>query len=461
MSALGDYVHFSNENYREYGVAKKKQNPKPYSTIEVERYVKQRLIEANAMSTPALEKAAIELKRRMQRNVPAMLAKDKKMLDMDFQEKINKIYEILMKRADAGIAGGLIYGKNAFGYSGNKEKLFSKGLDKKTIEKKQKELDILNKEIDQINKNGFVSASTVQELASRFQKITNSIINEEAISDLGKLQKALLEYNFDTWSSLLYGDFGENFTAACSDAIDSASEDAVEQLLNEMVIGSQRSKISFNERELAVKLPTEKINKKQKRTIIYKNDSGEYVLGYSQNKVDVDMTVNGVELLASVKDYYDSSKVTLQSQVNLLSSLIFLNNRINDFGNHWLNMHAGQLKGRGRTNADQILEKELAFEALVSGNPLKKNIKNANVFVYMERKTGQVIVKPVSEILLKNFNLFSISPKTSNILFKNKWVGSKKSSVLNANTRIAILLAEAHQRHFKVSLQMSTLKENI
>ena len=83
-------------------------------------------------------------------------------------------------------------------------------------------------------------------------------------------------------------------------------------------------------------------------------------------------------------------------------------------------MHAGQLKGIGRRNADSVLEKEIAFEALVSGNPLKKNVKNANVFVYMERKTGKVVIKPVSEILLNNFGLFSISPKTSNILFKNK-----------------------------------------
>lgn len=221
---------------------------------------------------------------------------------------------------------------------------------------------------------------------------------------------------------MLYGDFGENYVALCSDAIKQATEDKIEEILNQIVIGNQRSESKFDKSSISVKLPKETINKKEKRTIRYKNDSGEYSLGYSQNKVDVDMKVDGVEILANVKDYFNSNKVTLQSQVNLLSSLIYLNNTCEDtydFGNHWLNMHAGQLKGTGRANADRLLEKEIAFEALVSGNPLKDS-QNANVFVYMERQTGIVIVKPVSEILLKNFGLFSISPKTSNIVFGNK-----------------------------------------
>ena len=98
MSALGNYIHFKNENYREYGIAKMGQTPNTYSNIEIERYIKQRLTNANAISTPALREAAAELKRRMQRNVPSNLKKDKSMLDLDFQAKIDKVYEILMKR---------------------------------------------------------------------------------------------------------------------------------------------------------------------------------------------------------------------------------------------------------------------------------------------------------------------------------------------------------------------------
>ena len=133
---------------------------------------------------------------------------------------------------------------------------------------------------------------------------------------------------------MLYGDFGENYVALCSDAIENATDDKIEELLNELVIGTQRNESAFNKNKLSTKLPTEKVNKKEKRTITYNDDSGQYSLGYSQNKVDVDMLINGVEILANVKDYYDSSKVTLQSQVNLLSSLIYLNDNITNFGNH-------------------------------------------------------------------------------------------------------------------------------
>ena len=460
MSALGDYIHFRNKNYIEYGTAKiSAANPKKYKSINSQVFFKNRLKNANLISSSALKKASEELKRRMQRNTPEKLKQDQAQLDKDFQDKINKLYEILMKKTDRAIAGGLIY-HNEFEYTGNKEELKASGLSKKQVENRKRKLDELNKKITKLNSLGIVKETDIIELANEFKKITGTKISSTIFSDLGSLQEALLFYNYNNWVNLLAGDFGENYVALCSDAIENSSIDGVEEILNKLVIGFQRGESTFNKNKISVKLP-QKTNTNQKRSITYNDDSGTYSLGYSQNKVDVKMTVNGVEILANVKDYYDSSKVSLQNQVSLLSSLIYLNSEnegLSDFGNHWLNMHAGQLKGK-HVSADKILEKEIAFEALVSGNPLKRNVKNANVFVYMERSTGKVIVKPVDKILLDNFGLFSINPKVSNILFENNWVGKNgERSSLNANKRISILLAQVHQRHFNVSLRISELK---
>ena len=198
MNALGDYIHFRNENYREFGVAKKNANSKSYKNIDIQQFLKGRLEKANAISNIQIKIAITELKKRMLRNTPENIKKDGVSLDKDFQKKIDKLYEILMKRTDQAIAGGLIYGNNAFGYSGDKEKLKSKGLNKKIIENKKKELDILNQKITELNKETFVEPKKIQELVLEFQKITNSTVNGSAISDLGKLQQTLLEYNFNT-----------------------------------------------------------------------------------------------------------------------------------------------------------------------------------------------------------------------------------------------------------------------
>ena len=58
-----------------------------------------------------------------------------------------------------------------------------------------------------------------------------------------------------------------------------------------------------------------------------------YILGTSPNKVDVEMDINREEVLASVKNYKNTSKVTLQAQTSLLAALLKLNDEGN-YANH-------------------------------------------------------------------------------------------------------------------------------
>ena len=203
MSALGNYIHSNQyDNYRKYGIVRQNEgdHKKLYSSIDVNTFLKNRLSGAGISTNDSqLKTAAAELKRRMQRNTPAESIKDGVILDRDFQVKIDKMYEIIMKRTDQAIAGGLIYGEeNHFGYSGDKGALRSSGLNKETIELKKKELEELNKDIDKLSSEGFVQRSEIQKLVSRFEAITNSVVNEKEKTDLGKFQQALLEYNFNT-----------------------------------------------------------------------------------------------------------------------------------------------------------------------------------------------------------------------------------------------------------------------
>ena len=66
MSALGDYIHFRNKNYIEYGTAKiSAANPKKYKSINSQVFLKNRLKNANLISSSTLKKASEELKRRI------------------------------------------------------------------------------------------------------------------------------------------------------------------------------------------------------------------------------------------------------------------------------------------------------------------------------------------------------------------------------------------------------------
>ena len=49
MSALGDYIHFRNKNYIEYGTAKiSAANPKKYKSINSQVFLKNRIKKKNA-----------------------------------------------------------------------------------------------------------------------------------------------------------------------------------------------------------------------------------------------------------------------------------------------------------------------------------------------------------------------------------------------------------------------------
>jgi len=88
-------------------------------------------------------------------------------------------------------------------------------------------------------------------------------------------------------------------------------------------------------------------------------------------------------------------------EVNLLTTLTFLNSYtgLEDFGNHWLNMHSMHVAHPQQKELDEILKKEIAYEALSSGNPFKKGVDSANVFVHINRATGKVYVKSVQDLL--------------------------------------------------------------
>ena len=179
----------------------------------------------------------------------------------------------------------------------------------------------------------------------------------------------------------------------------------------------------------------------------------KYYLGITQNKTDVQITIQDEDIFASVKDYAaepGTFKSPHLQTVNLLQSLTFLNNYLENFGNHWLNMHALKTSGSwsNQKSADEIVTKEVAFEALSSGSPFKQSTP-ANVFVYIDRAKGYVFVEKVSDLLLNHFERFTMR-NIGDIVLQNRRATSKNG----IQDRISNILNQVHKTNIAVTLNI-------
>lgn len=434
MSALGDYIHLHTENYLTYGVAKKGRNPQKFKAQK--NYILNRV-----KNIESIKKSTIsELELRLRANTIQATEKDKRKANFDIQDKINKLYEISAEHTQTGIMG-YFYGtslKGGWAYTDKYKDLKQLTLSSAEIERRKYVYEQLNKQITQLNKRGMVTEQEITEIVNMYRDAGGTIPSTLGMeSVLGHIQEAIQHSSFNTWRSHIVGEFGENLVAACADKVDTLATNELEKFLKQAVIGDKRTAITLDKKKVAKDLSS---------FLSTDKEGNKYYFGSTQDKVDVNIQVKGQNVLASVKNYYDASSVTLQSDVSLFAALAFLESK-NKFGTHWLNMHAGTLKGANRTEADEMLKQEIAYEALVSGNPLKGKVDNANVFIYLDRKTGRVFAKSTKDLLVNDINRIKITPNINHIVLDN----DKSSKIQD---RITQVLMDAHQTQLHVSMSV-------
>lgn len=81
-------------------------------------------------------------------------------------------------------------------------------------------------------------------------------------------------------------------------------------------------------------------------------------------------------------------------------------------------MHA---LGINNNKADDEFTKQIQYEALASGNLLKKGAKVADSFVSIDATKGRVLVQTTKDILKKGTDSFIIKPELRDITFANEW----------------------------------------
>lgn len=463
MSALGDYIHLKITNYRKYGVANETDGnadvaPMFYNYCDNKTFIKERLNQVSEISDEAVN----ILRARLKANTPDGLTKEEQSWGRDQQQLINYIYELLYTQVNNINKGA----SSLMATTSGSGKYFDKNTKQlKTLSttsqwasgyshsqlmqlrnQKQKQLKEIKRLINEINKGKQPQSDVnLKKLTKLYTEFTDIIPNKN-FNTVAEIEKAIAAFRYTGTIQQVAGRFGEQLVAACDDAAGNMGKKELVNFLQTAVQGDSRTEITFDKDLIAPGKAT------FLRTL---DESGnEYYLGTTQDKTDVHIHIKDEDIFASVKDYAaepGSFKNPHLQNVNLLQSLVFLNSYLDNFGNHWLNMHA--LKGSGgwsnQKDADDIVSKEIAYEALASGSPFKQS-NPANVFVYIDRAKGYVFVEKTSDLLLNHFDRFTMR-SVEDITLKNRRVPLKHG----IQDRIEDILNQVHKINIAVSLDIT------
>ena len=455
MSALGDYIHLKISNYKKYGTANEtggntEVTPIFYNYYDSKAFIQERLNRVTEVSDEAVN----ILRARLKSNTPFSLSQEEQKWYRNQQQWIDYIYELIFTQVENIDEGATKLFKDTSGANTRQLKnitALSQWASSYSYEQliqlrkqKQKQLEKINNLIREIN-NGQQpqSDNNLKRLTELYTEFTDIIPNKQ-FNTVAEIENAIAAFIYGGTIQQVAGTFGEQLVAACDDAAENMGKREFVNFIQNAVKGDEKTQILIN-KELISENKAPFLNMTKDRT--------QYSIGTTQNKTDVNINIQDEDIFASVKDYAPKPrrfKNPHLQDVNLFQSLAFLNDYLDNFGNHWLNMHA--LKGGGKwsnqQSADEIVSREVAYEALSQGSPFKQT-NPANVFVYIDRVNGYVFVEKVSDILLNHFERFKMS-KIGSINLKNRKVPLKNG----IQDRIADILNQVHKINIAVSLNI-------
>ena len=457
MSALGEYIHLYYSHYKEYGVAHINQNPKfaNYSLNVIERRIKNEILDIN-------ETTVKELERRLKLNSNSNLEKGKSEQAKMQQKLLDEVYALLYERLQKVQDIDRLREKASGNFWSMKENTrshtlreshWASSLTVDELKKRRKQAKQLYQKIQKLitqinNQKSQQSLDNILKLENLYEQYTH-LSYQTNDHTLAAIQKAITQHRYNNTKQQVSGDFGEMILATLGDKIFKEANQTVAEAVEESVKGKGRAEILID-KSLISDNRGDQIFKKTTE------DGTQYYMKPTQNKVDVQIQIADDNILASVKSYSGTDSRAFRpdlQEINLFYSILFLNdyNELQDIGNHWLNLHTSH-PGKNHnsidsTQIDEIIKKQIAFQALSSGNPFKKGINNANTFVYINRDTGQVYVKSIKDILLNDFYKIGGLDRLSKIYLQNR--RSEK-----IEDRITNVLNQLHKQKLSIALNI-------
>ncbi len=429
MSALGDYIHLHHTRYKKFGITRT--NPAGGGVPKYDMGVINNRIGNNVK--PISSEAIKILEERLKVNSDQQENKQQSEIQRKKQIAIDAIYQVLFERskniegarrvADVAQGGQVWFSQKKDDGTLNRysqqlgNASWATNLSFKELRKISDKANFLYKQIntliDKINMKQGIDEDVeadLSQLISLFEQYTHLTMTPNK-NVKAEIEEAIKLYRYSGAITDISGRFGEMMVAICDDfcadlaenTTDEAIRRAAFQSINQNVVGDISTGGNINKKLVSTGyglLGTSSDNENQ------------YVITTTKNKVDVQIKIKDEQIFANVKTRasLDKTNRDVLQDVDLYPTLIFLNSQIaglENFGNHWLNMHsaykiAGSIRtydDPGKENLDEILKKEVAYEALCSGNPFKTGVDSANVFVHINRATGKVYVKSAKQLL--------------------------------------------------------------
>ena len=459
-SALGNYIHRSVSGYKQWGSGTKDTGyQSPFISYNKQKKINQQRLEA--LKNDSLTNQLKDLSKQINSKL-----KDIKNIDNSTDEAFETFNTDMIKFLSSIGAG-------------KQKDLASKyTLGNKTM-KDLRQLEKLREEIytsiNLINQGENKSLKTLKAKINAFNTLYSQITNKKSeISlneklNLKQIQEAANHLSIaSATTTLLKGNFGEYLVGLFDDEIKGQVSKSVYDALTKgaKVIGSSGSKFQVTDsqikKEVGQYIKKEQVTQEDKFNI--------YTAHSSYNKIDVSILFGKVPIKASVKTYssIDNTIRTSLQQVNLLYSLLSTELQ---FGNHWINLYSlyndGSKVFRYQQEYSIELEKHIAYEALVSGNLLKKNGDNANSFIVIDTRTGTVYAKSTYDILTDFYTqqssssssiVLTYSSEKDTINTKLKEINS--GSYRDANKRIGALLNYIYNQSIKVKIMVRLSPQN-
>lgn len=444
MSAIGDYIHLHTENYITYGVSKRGEVKKP-SLAQVYRNQKQ-VNNQRINNLPEIKKTVLtELESRVQKNFPeGKDAAQENLNKATSEQKLSEHFkDYLLSNVNGNITRQAKIFKNTIASMSTNNEMVK-------IEEARRLRNNLYRNIETLNKNfelGKTAGTTPETIAKNFTEFFKAL--GMALPDGGYVVNPSDIKNIDTLTAMkiilqdisfaqadkatLHGQWGEQTVKMCGDI---AVRKGLQEI-NGVIKGSNVT--SFKIDESIIPKAVGQVFQQDTGINLYKAHS-------SQDKVDVQIVVNKQPLNVSVKAYTAKGN-RIRAHLQDVSLLTSLTSTISDFANHWLNLHTLNLQSK---ILDDVLKEHIKYEALVSGNLLKKGALLADTFVAIDVTSGRVYSASTKDILKNKSNSnFMLKPSISNIHIN----GNEKASTWEQ--RISNILQSVHATKINVSLNVS------
>jgi hypothetical protein len=447
MSALGEYVHLNVYNYKKYGTARVNSNGVKEPLAASLAAQKRKNLEAiNSLSTVS-DGTLNTLKERIEKNDYKKQVSQAAMIRAGEKNSAEKIQRELERYIAKEIGKTDIFQQTSEPRSND----IQINEAKMNIERAREIRNNIYKNIKTFNETQ--SERTLNTIYNNFQEFyrclgatpTSDILpDREKIKEYGTakaLTAALSSINLAEATKASYNGF---YGEACVFAAENIAATMSEEALVDYLVEQTRQGLEGLDFAMNPSLLSKKVQK------IYEDKTGVnlYQIHQSQNKLDASITLNGENIDATVKAYTATDNIakTHLQDINLMYTLAAT---ADQFGNHWINLHASSMD---TTEADEVLKDALRYEALVSGNPLKQGSKLPNTFVAIDIDSGKVYTKTAKEMLLKEPNTFTISPKLTSEYFDFRSQNKKKGTV---EERISTILQAFHEHKLSVSYKVT------